>query len=86
MRAHVIERLMCDLEISQAALERKFGSAAGVLVGEIQKLLDDDPDGLVAGTGDGFRITPIGRPFVRSICARFDSYLAAGSARHASGV
>ena len=86
MRAHVIERLMCDLEISQAALERKFGSAASVLVGEIQKLLDDDPDGLLAGTGDGFRVTPIGRPFVRSICAKFDGYLAAGSARHASGV
>jgi len=86
MRAHIVERLMCDSEISVAALERKFGNAASPLVAEIHKLLDDDADGLLEGTGDGFRVTPLGRPFVRSICAVFDSYLAAGSARHASGV
>jgi oxygen-independent coproporphyrinogen III oxidase len=85
-RAHVIERLMCDSEISVAVLKQKFGKAAGALVAEISKLLDDDADGLLASTGDGFRITPLGRPFVRSICARFDSYLAAGNAKHASGV
>lgn len=87
VRAHVIERLMCDLAFSEAELCRRFGSeAVEPLIAEAHLLLESDHDGLVEATGDGFRVTERGRPFVRSICACFDAYLDTSPARHAVGV
>jgi oxygen-independent coproporphyrinogen-3 oxidase len=86
IRAYVIERLMCDLSISIADLDRRFGPVAAPLADEIRTVLNDDTDGLIADTGDGFQVTALGRPFVRSICAKFDGYLPGGAARHAGGV
>jgi oxygen-independent coproporphyrinogen-3 oxidase len=49
-------------------------------------VLDADQDGLVVPTDDGFEVTEKGRPFIRTICSCFDSYLATSSARHSAGV
>ena len=78
IRAHVIERLMCDLEFDGTDLARRFGEAAATVLTEAEDLLQADTDGLVARTALGFRITPAGRPFARSICSAFDSYLQRG--------
>lgn len=86
MRAHVIERLMCDLRFSEADLDARFGPAARPLIEQARRLGDEDADGLIAPTPDGFRVTERGRPFVRSVCARFDAYLDTSAARHAQGV
>jgi oxygen-independent coproporphyrinogen-3 oxidase len=86
VRAAAIERLMCDLTFSVSSLRRKFGAAADAVVHEAEALVETDEDGLVVQTADGFVVTDAGRPFIRSICARFDAYLPRSIARHAAGV
>ncbi len=86
VRAFVIERLMCDLSFSRSALRERFGADLGSVIADAEDLIASDADGLIESTGDGFRITERGRPFVRSICACFDAYLDAAPARHAVGV
>lgn len=86
MRSHIIERLMCDLAFSKADLAARFGAAAAPLIEDAHLVIESDRDGLVVPTPDGFRVTERGRPFVRSICAAFDSYLETSTARHAVGV
>lgn len=86
VRGAAIERLMCDLAFSGGALRRRFGAAAVPVAREAEALIEADEDGLVARTADGFVVTDRGRPFIRSICARFDAYLPRSPARHAVGV
>jgi oxygen-independent coproporphyrinogen-3 oxidase len=45
-----------------------------------------DRDGLTAMAGDRFVVTETGKPFVRTIAALFDTYLAASTARHSLAV
>jgi oxygen-independent coproporphyrinogen-3 oxidase len=75
MRAFVIERLMCDFAFSGRDLLRRFGGRAEPLIREAEAIVEEDEDGFVQRSGDGFNVTPRGRPFVRNICARFDAYL-----------
>lgn len=86
VRGAAIERLMCDLTFSAGSLRRKFGAAADPVIREAEALIETDEHGLVARTADGFVVTDQGRPFIRSICARFDAYLRRSVARHAAGV
>jgi oxygen-independent coproporphyrinogen-3 oxidase len=86
IRAHVIERLMCDLTFSERDLRARFGAAAEPLIEEGALVLEADHDGITEPTNDGFRITEHGRAFVRSVCACFDTYLDQSTARHAAGV
>ncbi len=86
IRAHVIERLMCDLTFSERDLRARFGAAAEPLIEEGALVLEADHDGITEPTDDGFRITEHGRAFVRSVCACFDTYLDQSTARHAAGV
>lgn len=86
MRAHVIERLMCDLVFSGDELRQRYGNAATELSEIAEILIDEDRDGLVQRTPDGFKVTERGRPFLRSICACFDAHLDTSQARHSTGV
>jgi oxygen-independent coproporphyrinogen III oxidase len=86
VRAHVIERLMCDLSFDAATIEVSFGSAALPVLEEARSLMASGAEGLVEPTERGFRITAQGRPFTRRIAACFDSYLAKGAARHSAAV
>jgi oxygen-independent coproporphyrinogen-3 oxidase len=86
IRAHVIERLMCDLTFSGTDLRARFGADAEPLIEEGALVLEADHDGITEPTDDGFRITDHGRAFVRSVCACFDTYLDQSTARHAAGV
>jgi oxygen-independent coproporphyrinogen-3 oxidase len=86
MRARIIERLMCELGFSATDLRRLFGAPAEPLIEQARALVAADGNGLVEATPDGFAVTERGRPFVRSICARFDAYLGTGHARHSRGV
>lgn len=81
LRAFVIERLMCDFAFSAREVSRRFGQRAQPLLREAEAVIEDDRDGLVQRTSDGFRITARGRPFVRNVCARFDAYLDPNVAR-----
>lgn len=86
IRAHVIERLMCDLAFDREALRVQFGDSALPVIKDADAVVANDPDGIVEKTAKGFRVSERGRPFVRSVCARFDAYIAASQARHSSGV
>jgi len=86
VRAHVIERLMCDLAFRRSEVARRFGAAAQAVIAEAALLVQADGDGLVRATEDGFVITERGRPFARTIAAHFDAYLAGSQARHSLAV
>ena len=85
-RAHLIERLMCDLKLSWSRIEREVGPADDLRAEAEAPLAAFARDGLVAMSDDGFEVTECGRPFVRSICAVFDAYLQTSNARHSIAV
>ena len=43
-------------------------------------------ENLIERTDDGFQVTELGRPFVRAICAHFDTYLKRREAGHSTAV
>ena len=86
VRRFVIERLMCDFALRRADLVSRFGEGAQPVIKEADHLADTNPDGFFRHDGDGFVITDSGRPYVRTICASFDTYFATGSARHSAAV
>lgn len=86
MRASVIETLICDLSFSNEEFSARYGERAAPVLAEMAGLDDFVADGLIVRTLDGIRITDEGRPFVRTICARFDAYLNKGKARHSVAV
>ena len=85
-RAFVIERLMCDFAVSTDELSHRFGVAATPIVAEMSVVTAEDPDGLTEFADGMLRMTARGRPFVRSIAARFDAHLAANAARYSLAV
>jgi oxygen-independent coproporphyrinogen-3 oxidase len=86
-RGHVIERLMCDLRFSAIDVRDHCGASAETILGEAEQLLArDENSDLLRRTADGFVVTEQGRPFLRSICAHFDGYLAGSNALHSASV
>ncbi|MFI5013349.1 MAG: oxygen-independent coproporphyrinogen III oxidase [Hyphomicrobiales bacterium] len=86
-RAEIIERLMCALTVDLREICGKHDRPLSTLSGELDRLREFEDDGLVRGDGAArLEITPIGRPFMRTICAVFDRHLRPGSGRHASSV
>jgi oxygen-independent coproporphyrinogen-3 oxidase len=86
MRRWVIERLMCDFAVPLDELMQRFGWRAEAVAAEMLGVALEDHDGLVEIDEKCFAMTNKGKPFVRSIAAAFDSYLAAGKARHSLAV
>ena len=84
MRAWVIERIMCEFGFDPAELTSRFGHRAAVILAEAQAIAASDS--MVRFSSGRFEICPQARPFARSIAARFDTYLAAGAARHSAAV
>ncbi len=86
LRAHVIERLICDFALSTHSVREKFGEAADEVIAIADSYALNDQDGLVDWDNGTFRITAKGQPFVRNICAQFDAFLNQGNARHSIAV
>lgn len=86
MRGWLIERLMCDFGFSSRQLTERFGDRAMAVLREADCLIETDEDGLFGKHADDYRVTDTGRPFVRTIAARFDPYFAKGVARHSASV
>ncbi|GHC61211.1 oxygen-independent coproporphyrinogen III oxidase [Neogemmobacter tilapiae] len=86
LRGHVIERLMCDLAFDGAALTAHFGEAAAAMRQIAAQIIADDMDGFVLETPQGFTVTPAGRPFLRTLAARFDAYLQPRKGQHSLAV
>lgn len=87
-RADVIQSLMCDLEVDFLPLLRKWRMSATVLLSAIPKLRRFESDGLVRHMGSVVAVTRLGRPFLRTICASFDQYIAGSGSglRHARAI
>lgn len=83
--AWVIERLMCDFEFRTDPLIQAHGPAGLRLLAKADAIAADDTSGLLHGEG-GFVISPSYRMIARLVAARFDDYLARGSARHSAAV
>lgn len=85
LRAHAIMTLLCKFALSPRDFSG-FGEAGVALFHEIEAIALVDEDGLVEMAEGQFRVTDRGRPFVRSIAARLDSYFGQGAARHSLAV
>lgn len=86
MRGWVIERLMCDFAVSIDELRSRFKHLAAPVITEMAYAAQGDDDGVVWFDGHAFSVTERGRPFVRSVAAAFDTYLASGAGRHSIAV
>ncbi len=84
--AHVIEKLMCEFGFAVSPLSRSFGSDADEIVAIAREASRSDVDGLIRFDGEHFIVSPKGRPFVRTVAAKFDRFLAKGAARHSAPV
>ena len=82
LRRAVIERLMCDLAVDLPAICAGFGMPLDHFASLARDLDAVAADGLIRFNGDRLELTEKGRPFLRSVCTLFDSYLQAGQARH----
>ncbi len=86
LRRAVCEEIMCRNEVDLLAMAVHHG-------GELASLMDAAPalekmarDALVEWDGRRIVVTALGRPFVRSVAAAFDTYLHRGVARHSAAV
>lgn len=86
LRAAVIERLMCDLSVDVADVAARHGVRAGFFDEEWNLLEPMRRDGLVELQDRRLRITEAGRPYLRTVCATFDTYLRRRSAQHSIAV
>lgn len=77
LRGRAIEMLLCEFRLDVAELAATFGPEAV----RLEPVIADAAQryaGLVAADRRTFAILPEGRPLVRIIASRFDSYLSAG--------
>jgi oxygen-independent coproporphyrinogen-3 oxidase len=86
VRGWVIERLMCDFGFSRADLLARFGGAARAVLLEAEVLAANQHHGIFRRHGDVFEVAAHAKPFVRSVAAEFDTYLANGTKRHSAAV
>ncbi|MFI4933935.1 MAG: oxygen-independent coproporphyrinogen III oxidase [Caulobacterales bacterium] len=85
-RGEIIEALMCGFSADLGAIRRRHGRGPESLAGATSFLAALERDGLVERRDEAVRVTPLGRPFVRSVCAAFDAHLDAGALRHSIAV
>jgi oxygen-independent coproporphyrinogen-3 oxidase len=85
VRGWVIERLMCEFGFSVSQLAMAGGRAGAIVAAEAEDIARRRDSGLVR-VGDRYEVTEGARARVRSVAARFDPYLALGTARHSAAV
>jgi len=86
LRATVIERLMCDLTANLDELAVSHGFDATYFAEEKGLLDPMVRDGLVEAANGRLVVTEAGRPYLRAVCAVFDTYLRRGTAQHSIAV
>jgi len=86
LRGQVIERIMCDGRVDVDAEAAALGAPSGWCVEEMATLDEMARDGLLVRRGPVLTLTDEGRKLARVVAAVFDTYLAAGRARHSVAV
>ena len=85
LHGYAIEALLCRFVLRRDELDQ-FGRAGYALFDMATAIAAEDRDGMVTADAECFAVTKQGRPFVRAIAAKFDTYLAGGTARHSLAV
>ncbi|KQQ88090.1 oxygen-independent coproporphyrinogen III oxidase [Massilia sp. Leaf139] len=81
LRRSVIGKLMCQFELSMAAMEQAFPiSFASYFAPELALLRKLETDGLVTLDREWITVTMRGRLLIRNVCMVFDRYLAQADA------
>lgn len=75
IRAYMIERLMCDFEISFKSMTDRFGSEAAPYIDIAKQIAALDQDQLSSADPDRFYINPERLPFTRTVASWFDGHL-----------
>ncbi len=75
LRRSVIEQIMCGDEVDLEASGLHFLGRADALNDAIEAMEALAADGFVARNGARWRVTELGRPFMRQVAATFDAYL-----------
>ena len=88
LRRAIIQKLMCQFELSIGAIEQAFPIVfADYFAGELAALRRMEADGLVSIDETWISVTPRGRLLIRNLCMVFDRYLGqSGGARHSQTV
>lgn len=86
LRAHVIERIMCDGKVDLAAAGKAFGCADDWYAPEQESLAELQRDGAVVCNGSKVTLTPEGVRLSRVVASVFDTYLRNSSVRHSIAV
>ena len=82
LRRDAIERVMCDLEVDLEAVAAEHAAdPAALKQAASEGLARFVEDGLASWDGRRIAVSERGRPFVRSVAALFDAYLADGGDR-----
>jgi oxygen-independent coproporphyrinogen III oxidase len=78
LRRCIIQRLMCNFELSISAIEQAYPiNFASYFANEIEKLRVLEKDGLLKIEEDWLTVSLKGRLLIRNICMVFDRYLGA---------
>jgi len=81
LRRTVIQKLMCQFELSISAIEQAFPVVfRQYFAAELAQLAAMEDDGLVGVNGDWISVSNKGRLLIRNVCMVFDRYLAVRSA------
>lgn len=75
LRAEVIERLMCDMEVDIDAICARHGVAAGTLSSAFGRLQPLAEEGLITLSGASVRMHDESRLMARKVASAFDAYL-----------
>ena len=86
LRAHVIERLMCDFEFRFEPLREQFGNLGKSLAEEARAIAQSDNDGLCEADGEAFRIPPQAWPFARIVASWFDAHMRQSAFQYSKAV
>ncbi len=85
LRAGIIERLMCDLDVDLDAFDDARAGETR-FANELETLAPLAEQGLISIDGAHITVTDRGRPYVRIAAAAFDAYLPATQKRHSIAV
>ncbi len=86
LRAHVIERIMCDGSVDTEAVAERFAVAADWAEAELLALTTLEADGVLHRDGGRITLAPEARALTRLVASAFDTYFQTGKARHSAAV
>jgi oxygen-independent coproporphyrinogen-3 oxidase len=86
LRAHVIERIMCDGSVDTEAVARRFNVAADWAEAELLSLTALEADGILEREYGRITLRPEARPLSRLVASVFDTYFQNGRAKHSAAV